>query len=325
VAAALIALSGCQREPTDRTSVEAKAAMLSSLAARFRVDPSAVQTGLFQQIIWPDDCMGIPQDRECSPGSFFGYRLEVAIDGQAYAYHALVDDPYAVMLAEGPEPQVGLPALAWQWSSDTACHSLTIAPDGLAALGLCGGPHEAHPLVEEAGRLEEWRYFMERFAPFEWSTPDRALSFYGPGTQTASLAWQRAVAAWAELQWAELQGAQGGVAFGRTLTANRPVSDQPGICHYLEVTEYGRAAVTRGACDGSSADATWYGWLDDGSWELVGEGFTTWSSIYDTELGVEFYTQGTNTVGEAEKARLVQVIDQVIARIAGAPAPTGAR
>jgi hypothetical protein len=320
VAAAALAASACQREPTDRTSVEAKASMLASLAARFRTEPAAIEQRAFRQVIWSDDCYGIVLERECAPGTFFGYELEVAVGGELFAYHALVDDPFAVMLAEGPDPRIGIPALSWQWTTEASCQSLVVAPDGLAAIGLCGGPHDAHALLEENGRLEEWQHFYGRFAPFELVTVDHAVSLQGPGLESASAAWQRAVAAWAALQWSEIQGGGAAPESGRGLFVTRPAADQPGGCHFVEVTEYGLAVVTRGPCDGAVGDGVTWGWLDDGSWELVGDWFATWSSVYDTQLGIEFYTSGTNAVGEADKTRVLEVADQIIARI-GAPAP----
>jgi hypothetical protein len=316
-------LSACQREPTDRTSVEAKQSMLFSLATRFRVDPATIEPESFMQVIWNDDCYGIAQDRACNPGTFFGYRIEAAIGGELYAYHALVDDPFRVMLADGPDPGIGLPALAWLWmGDDIGCQSLAIAPDGLAAIGLCGGPHAAHALLDETGRPEEWQHFYGRFAPFELTTSDQALSFYGPGTTAASPAWQRALASWAALQWEEIQRGGSGAAYGRGLAATRPVTDAPGQCHFLEVTEYGRAAVTRAPCDGrAGAETARYGWLDDDLWGQISSWYITWSSIYDTQLGIEFYTEGSNPVSEADKGQLVRVVDQVVERLAGqAPA-----
>src|SRR5688572_22066869 len=90
-AAALVVLlvaSACQREPMDRTSQEAKSAMLTSLASRFRVDPLMIESSSFRQMIWQDDCYGIQQDRACNPGSFFGYQLAVIVGDQSYVYNA---------------------------------------------------------------------------------------------------------------------------------------------------------------------------------------------------------------------------------------------
>jgi hypothetical protein len=268
-------------------------------------------------MIWSDDCFGIILDRECAPGSYFGYALEVLFDGQAFTYHALVDNPAAVMLAAGPDPRIGLPALSWQSFSETStCESLVIAPDGLAAVGLCGGPHAAHPLYAEMGRPEEWQYFMNRFAPFELIATEYAVSFYPTGVEGASPAWQRAVAAWAGIQWGEIvAGPMDG--YGLALSARRPVPDQPESCDFLLIFEYGRAALSRASCAGGSSDVPRYAWVDDDVWNEIGSWHASWSPIYDVVNGLEFYARGTTGVGQQEQDRLLALADETIRRMGG--------
>ena len=312
------AAAACQAEPTDPASLEAREAMRFSLATRFRVSPEQVRTESFTQRIWSDDCLGIPQERECRPGTFFGYRLQATIDQKSYAYHARVEDPFMVLLAEGPDPGIGLPALAWEWiGNETGCQSLLIAPDGLAAVGLCGGPHAAHALLEEVDRPAEWQYFHRRFAPFDFTEGDHALGFYGPGADTATLAWQRAITAWAALQWTEIQGGRSGAAYGRALAARRPISERPGVCTHLEVTEYGRGLVSVGACQDGAGELSRDGWLQNAEWEQLSGWFHEWAPVYDGESGIEFYARGSAAVGGVEKAMLLQLADAIAARLLG--------
>jgi hypothetical protein len=311
--------SACQREPTDRTSQESKQAMVAAISTRFRVAPEEV--GPIRQIIWNDDCYGIILDRECTPGTYYGYRLEALVNGQAYTYHALVENPSAVMLAQGPDPRIGLPALSWQWVGESGiCESLLIAPDGLPAVGLCGGPHAAHALYAEMGRPEEWQYFHGRFATFEITGDDFALSFQSNGMENTSPAWQRAVAAWAELQWAEIVAGPAD-GYGLALSARRPVATQPDSCDFLQISEYGRAALSRGSCAEGTGDAPRYAWVDDDIWNEIGSWHASWSPIYDVENGLQLYARGTVAVGGEEQGRLRALVDQLIARMGGAESP----
>jgi hypothetical protein len=317
----IAALAGCQTEPDDAFSLQARDAMTSALAARFRTDPSTLEVRSFGQVVWTDDCYGIAQDRACSPGTHFGYRLQSGVDGVDYTYHASAEDPFRIMLVEGPDPEIGLPALDAQWvEADGTCHSLQIAHDGLPAIGLCGGPHAAHALLEEMERPEEWRYLLDRFAPFELAAEDHAVSFHGLGAETAPPAWQSAVSTWASLQWAEIQAGRTGAAWGRMLAVQRPVAERPGDCHFVEVTQYGRAFVSLAACGGGDAELAGSTWIDDEAWERLAAWYLEWSPIYDTQQRIEFYGTGAAAVGEAEKAQLAQVADDIVRRSAGTPA-----
>jgi hypothetical protein len=317
-AAFVLLASACQREPTDRTSQEAKQAMVASISTRFRAEPQDV--GPIRQMIFNDDCYGIVLDRTCNPGSYFGYRLDVLVNGQTFTYHALVDNPSVVMLAEGPDPRIGTPALTWQLYTGTgSCESLVIAPDGLAAVGVCRGPHDAHALYPEMGRPEEWQYFHERFASFDLTAADYAVTFLANGLEGASPAWQRAIASWAALQWSEIvSGPMEGV--GLALSARRPVPDQADACDFLLVSEYGRAALSRGVCAGGAGGEMRYAWLDDDVWEQIGSWHESWSPIYDVQNGLQLYARGTIAVGQQEQDRLLALADEVIRRMGGGTA-----
>ncbi len=319
VAFALLA-TACEREPTDRTSQDAKQAMVASISTQFRAEPQDV--GSLRQVIWNDDCFGIQLERACNPGSYFGYQLEVLMNGEPYTYHALVDNPAAVMLAEGPDPRVGLPALTWELYSEMgSCESLLIAPDGLAAVGVCGGPHAAHPLYAEMGRPEEWQYFQGRFATFELAATDYAVTFQSNGLEGASPAWQRAIASWAALQWSEIvSGPSEGMALA--LSARRPLPDQPESCEFLVIYEYGRAGLARGLCGEGAAGTARYAWVDDDVWEQIGSWHASWSPIYDVENGLQLYARGTMAVGAQEQGQLLALVDEVIRRMGGG-APAG--
>jgi hypothetical protein len=310
----------------DRTSQEAKSAMLTSLASRFRVDPGMIEASSFRQMIWQDDCYGIQQDRACNPGSFFGYQLTVTVGDQSYVYNAPVDDPYVVMLVEGPDPEIGLPALSWQWIGGiTGCESLLIAPDGTAALGVCGGPHAAHPLHEDVGRLEEWRYFYQRFASFELVGGDYSVSLQGPGLEGALPSWQRAVGAWARIQWEEIQAGQTNVETARAMEVTRPVPQMEGWCDQVIVSVYGRAAVFRHPCVGEGGETPVTLWLDDQIWAQIDGWRASWSRLYDVEMQLQVYGEGTDPVSESDKQRVLSVADEIIARVGAGPVvPVGA-
>src|SRR5687767_6101385 len=146
-------------DPAARDALET---MRFTAAMRFRVNPAEAVPQAFERTAWPDDCVGIAQDRACRPGAIAGYKLLLRIAGQNYQYHAKVNDALGFVLAAGPDPGMDTVALSWRMDGvDVGCRSLRIAPSGMAAIGACGGPHEAHPLIEEVDRLTEWRYFHE--------------------------------------------------------------------------------------------------------------------------------------------------------------------
>jgi hypothetical protein len=304
--------------PLDTPSREALEAMRFTIAQRFRANPADVVPHLFERATWPDDCLGIQQDRPCRPGAIAGYRLVIRVLGKDYEYHARAADVLAFVLASGPAADSDSVALAWRFDGeDVGCGSLRIAPGGLAAIGACGGPHESHALIEEVDRLTEWRYFYERFAPFDLVQGQQTLAFEGIGKEAPTPAWKHAVLQWAGLQYGEIHGGRTGAAYGRALSAGRPIEGRPGYCYTLEATYWGRAAVSVGRCGGGAGESTQWGWIDDGSWQRLSIWLADWAPVYDAAArnGVELYAHGMKSTTEAERAELLRMVDSLIARI----------
>lgn len=148
---------------------EALQATLWQLAGQFRVSMDQVRLLRWEQVDWPDGCLGIPMRDACTQAIVPGYRMVVEVAGQEYEYRSTLTDarPYRLLLAAGPNPGIEEPALVWEGQVEDRCRSLILAADGRAAIGPCDAPHALRPLLEEMGRPQQWADLLARFAPLE--------------------------------------------------------------------------------------------------------------------------------------------------------------
>jgi hypothetical protein len=311
--------AACNRQaepPPTEESIGAQDAMLFSITTQHRTDRDSVEVEAFEEVTFPDACLGIPMQEACARVETPGYRLSVEIRGESYQYHASTTEPTRVLLAAGPNTGVGMPALVWQ-DTDGSCQSLFIGANGQAAIGPCDAPHVGLALLEERDRPSEWTYFRERFRPFSYGEGTRHVSFQGRGDESASPAWQRAVLNWATLQWTELQGGRSAAAYGRALTSRRTDAERPDYCHVLEVADYGAALVSTALCEGGSEEDLRTGWIENDAWEQFDIWMQTFTNTTLAGDSTQFMGGGTRAPNEAEQDSILQWVDEVIDTFAG--------
>jgi hypothetical protein len=234
--------------------------VLFALAMQFRVRPAAVELVRWEQVDWPNGCLGVPMRRLCTQAIVPGYRIIVRIAGQQYEYRSDLQGSQ-FLLASGPALGIEKPALVWEGGE--RCHSLLLAADGQAAFGPCDAPLTPGRLLDEMLRPQQWTELLARFAPFQARTPSGQVVFHGQGQEQASAAWQRAIAAWANLVQLEIGSGGSGASWGTALSWHRDMPDQPGYCVFLQVENYGAAFASMARCEGGDPQTLGHGWLTD--------------------------------------------------------------
>jgi hypothetical protein len=295
---------------------EALQATLWQLASQFRVSMDQVHLVRWEQVDWPDGCLGVPMRDACTQAIVPGYRIVVEVGDQEYEYHSTLPDaqPYHLLLAARPEIGIEEPALVWEGQEEGRCRSLILAADGRAAMGPCDAPHVLLPLLEEMDRPQQWADLLARFAPFEAETPSGWVRFQGQGPEVASPAWQRAVAVWVRLVRQELVFGRSGASWGAALAWHREMPGRPGYCQFLQVEMYGLAYASVARCGGGDAQDLGRGWLETAEWEQFDAWFYGRAPVY--QQGLEFFSAGTQEMSESEVAELGRWCEAVYTKMA---------
>ncbi len=304
------------RTPTAQPP-EAVMAAWYTLVGQLRVqDMSEVRLLRWEKVDWPDSCLGIPRRDACTEAVVPGYRIVVEVGGREYEYRSTLPDaqPYRLLLAAGPDHGIEEPSLVWEGQEDNGCQSLLLAADGRAAIGPCDAPQTPLCLSDGMNRLQQWSHLLARFAPFRADTPARQIIFRGQGTEIATPAWQRAIAAWARLVRLELQMERSGASWGTALSWRREVPEHPEYCKFLQVEVYGMAYASLARCDGGDARGLGQGWLATAEWEQ----FDAW--LHERARldlpGLLFLGTGSQDVSESEVADLRHWAEAVYGRLA---------
>jgi hypothetical protein len=297
-------------------SPEALQATLWQLANQFRVNMDQVHLVHWEQIDWPNGCLGIPMRDACTQAVVPGYRIVVEVGGQEYEYRSNLPDaqPYRLLLAAGPNPGIEEPALVWEGQVEGRCRSLILSADSGAAMGPCDAPHVLLPLLEEMSRPQQRIDLLARFAPFEAETPSGWVRFQGQGREVASPAWQRAVAAWARLVRQELLFGRSGASWGAAMAWHREMPERPGYCQFLQVEVYGVAYASVARCEGGDAQDLGQDWLDTAEWEQLDAWFYDRAPLY--QQGLDFFSVGTQEMSEGEIAELDRWCEAVYTKMA---------
>jgi len=201
-------------------------------------------------------------------------------------------------------------AITWAGEVKGECQSLQINRGGEAAIGPCKqSAREMVPLDDRFDHGEWWLYWLERFSPFNASTPSGQIVFQGYGLELASPAWQRAMAVWAELLWVELKTDGSSESWSTALSLQQEMSGRPGFCQTIHVSTYGLAQATYAPCQGGDPRVETTGWLTTEEWEQLDAGY--YSKVAFADDGLSFFAAGPleMTLDEAgEVRRLAEAI-----------------
>ncbi|MFX1355538.1 MAG: hypothetical protein ACFFGP_16410, partial [Promethearchaeota archaeon] len=236
-------------------------AVLFALAGQFGVSLDDVHVLRWEQVDWPDGCLGIPMRAMCTEAIVPGYRLLVEVRGQEYEYRCDLAGQ-RLLLASGPDHGIEQPELLRE-GADGGCQTLLLAADGRAATGPCDAPLTPLRLIDQGSHPLEWADLLARFAPFEAEGSWGRLVFRGQGRELPSDPWQRAIAFWARLVRREVQAGRSGASWGMALSWHSEMVEQAGWCRFLQVEGYGWAYASVARCEGGEAQDLGRGWLTD--------------------------------------------------------------
>lgn len=194
------------------------------------------------------------------------------------------------------------PVLTWEGaplSDPHACGQLAIDRAGQATFGPCGERGQVQPLGAHA---EEWSAMQTQFAAIDYTATGTTLRFNGAGTVSGA-AWERALAAWAQLVYSGLTAGRTGAAVATAMSwFVGPVPGQDALCQHVIVLVYGYAYAETVPCAGGSVQETRSGVLTDA--ELAQ--FDTWQQSYAPIYVENNYLNGlgTQTAGETETQQI---------------------
>ncbi len=276
-----------------------------TLAQQFRVNPDEIELVSWQQTTWPNGCLGIDRRQPCPQVETPGYRLRLKIKGVPYEFRSQAGDPLDLRLAVGPAVDIeevllweGEPAL-FGGAEEGSCLSFSLSAAGQGSLGVCDGPQRGVELTgEQFAQPQVWQDWLTRFAPFEAETVGGRVVFQGQGAETASPAWQRALAAWAQLAALELNDGRSGASWGAALAWQQPLPERPGYCQFLSVQSYGWAYASIALCEGGDPENLGQGWIQPAAWEQFDDWFYNRAPV--THQNLSFFGVGSQEMSQVE-------------------------
>lgn len=320
VLAAALAAAACGRPaPETAASREAREAMLFTIASQFRESAASIGVIEFEPVEFRDGCLEVERTATCARARTPGYRLRVRRQGGLYEYRAPSASPTDVVLASGPDPHIGAPALEWRWPAGPGgCRTLLVSADARPAVGWCDGPVAEVEWLTELFQLQEWEYFRGRFAPFTLTHDGHTLAFQGRGVDAGSEPWRHALERWAALRWSDLNAGRSGAAHGRGLAYRKPRRGASGTatCDVLEVTEYGVAYAGASLCEGGGGEPGKTAWLSDPLWNEMGVWLEEWAPYTDEAAGLYFFGRGTHVPDAEEARRLIAWCERALVHVA---------
>lgn len=228
-------------QATPPTDVPAVGAARRYLAQRLGLyDPQTITVVSVEEVTWPDACLGAARPNEmCAQVLTPGYRIVLEAQGTRYTLHTNQAGS-AIRLVETLPRGSAQPLVRWQRQSESACLSAEVSLQGLT-YGACGAAAQrwAFKSPEQAAELSEW---VQTYAPFEAETALGWVSLAGKGTQTATPAEQRSLAAWVATLVAAAQNVEFEGGLGLVLSWQRS-GGIAGLCQILRVYESGWAEV----------------------------------------------------------------------------------
>jgi hypothetical protein len=155
----------------------------------------------------------------------------------------------------------GTALLSWEGEIDGACYTLTIQPDGEAAVGACGdAPSKTTSMAENS----EWAAVQQQFGNINAETTAGKITFQGQGRADSDL-WAQALATWANFTAMEINAGRSSASVRTTLAWQlTDTAEHSGQCSQLVVLAYGYAYANQIPCDGNGqATQVAAGWLAD--------------------------------------------------------------
>ena len=285
---------------------------LFALSRQFQTKADQLQLLNYEYVSWPDSCLGVPMRAVCAQAVVPGFRIVIRFKGQDYEYRTDLQGS-RLLLASAPSHGIAQPALTWEGGQ--VCDTLLLSEEGKAAVGPCDAPLRPTQLSEGSNRLEQWSYLLSQFAGFEAGTPSGDIVFQGIGQESPTPAWSRALGAWAQLLYLELESGRSDPSWSTALTWQEEIDQRPGYCRALQVQDFGYALASETLCEGGFRQIQGEGWLT--SEELAS--FDAWYYEYARldRPDLSFKGVGTASVSEPEIEQLGSWASGLHSRLAG--------
>jgi hypothetical protein len=294
------------------TAPGAVRSVLLALSRSFGVRSDDIQLLGYEYVSWPDGCLGVPMRGVCTQAVVPGFRILVRFQGQDYEYRTDLQGSRFV-LSSAPDHGITQPALIWEGGE--VCETLILDQNARAAVGPCDAPLRPAQLTLRSPRWQGWMDLSTRFSPFEAETPSGTVAFRGVGPESANAAWQRAIAAWAQLVHAELESGRSTLGWSLALRWQEELSERPGYCRTLEVHKHGFAMATLTLCEGRFTQILGDGWLTEVELDALDAWYYRHAAL-EAEL-LSFSGSGTIPVDAAVIGQLNSWSDALHSRLAG--------
>jgi hypothetical protein len=207
-----------------------------ALALKLGVSSESVQMLSFTQMTWRDSCLGVEiTNQACLDVITPGYQIVLQANGEQYIYHS-DERGNKLVLAESPLADSGDALITWSESNELGCQQALIKIDEIS-FGACEAAMTVVPFSRDA-ESNDLTYFSQKYAPFEAQTAAGEISFSGVGSEIATPAEQRMIAAWARLTKEVAEAGRAGAAWGLVIAWHRE-GGVAGFCDDLGVYETG--------------------------------------------------------------------------------------
>jgi len=260
---------------------------------------------------WPDACLGVHvAGRVCAQRVTPGYRILLEYNDSEYEFHT--DElGMNVILAQAPEPEIGLPVLSWQ-GNEEPCLAGQLGGQGVA-YGSCGGAFLGNEYANP-DRQEELTTFREAYKPFSADTPAGTITLDGLGSKEASPVEQRAIAEWARSVIAEA-ASQSNDSFGRVLVWHR----EGGIAGFCDDVRLDTSGILyASSCKGNAPQETKRMFLNSSQLQQLytfndrykAFEYTFSDSAVADKMTTElfFYGKGEEEVGPQQRDAILQLV-----------------
>lgn len=244
-------------------------AALEEIARQLNAPLPDLKVTSSERVDWPDSCFGVPPpNRVCITGITPGWRVLLEYKGVDYEFRTDMNGTTAIQYTGEANPAGETGSLVWQIEGET-CREARFNAD-IMRYGVCNGA-DLQEVKLNAELAKELAFLVETYEPFTAHTPSGTVIFAGQGSQTPTLAQERAFAEWARMARSTAEATtgnpegtpllswsrQGGFAgFCDTLSIDSAGFARAASCKATPAAEYQPVQVTAKDLE------TLYDWMD---------------------------------------------------------------
>lgn len=306
--------------PTAPAFPVAVQAAQKAIAEQLGVEPHKVEVLQYENIDWPDACLGIQNSEQiCAQVITPGYRVILQIENQVYEFHTDGSGDQVVEM-KSTEEEIQEIRLEWSQEYDEKCIQANFTLDGIQ-WGECEA-EKADLVYSNQQRQKDFSRFTSLFSSFTSNTKAGKIKFLGKGVITATISQQRMLAEWAQLVLFEIQTGSVSPDPWRLL-AYSVEGGIAGRCEEATVFLSGFAEVQ--SCAGTHPEKSGIVWLTDSQLQVI----YNWAEnlrnfeIEQTDLGtadalttkVLFFGNGGTIATPIEQQNMTNMAEEFIYQV----------